>query len=194
MNVRKAVLLLLASAALCACGRRAPEYQALPDFTMTAVGPEKETPFTKADMLGRPWVVDFVFTRCSGPCPLLSKRMAELSDRLPPEVGLLTVTVDPDGDTPDRLRAYAKAYGARPGRWVFVRGGVKETYELMYAGFRLPISTDPGAQPGSRVVHSTRLVLVDGRGMIRGYYDGLGDSDAESLTRDARRLLEVVRS
>lgn len=180
---------------LSACGRgRAQEYAVLPDFAMSAVGPEKETPFTKADMLGRAWIVDFVFTRCSGPCPLLSKRMAELSEKLPPEVGLMTITVDPDGDTPERLRAYAKAYGARPGRWVFLRGGEKETYELMYAGFRLPISTDPKAPEGSRVIHSTRLVLVDGRGTIRGYYDGLGDSDAASLTRDARRLLEVGHS
>ena len=193
-TARLSLLACLSLTLLSACGRRAPEYAVLPDFALTAVGPEKETPFTKADMLGRPWVVDFVFTRCSGPCPLLSKRMAELAETLPPQVGLLTVTVDPDGDTPERLRAYAKAYGARPGRWVFVRGGVKETYELMYAGFRLPISTDPGAQPGRRVVHSTRFVLVDGSGTIRGYYDGLGDSDAESLTRDARRLLEVVRS
>lgn len=182
-----------AFAALAACGRgRAPEYAVLPDFSLTAVGPERETPFRKADMLGRVWVVDFIFTHCSGPCPLLTQRMASLQSALPESVGSLTVTVDPGADTPERLRAYAKAYGASSRRWLFLRGGVKDTYELMYAGFRLPISLDAKAEQGARVIHSTRLVLVDQRGAIRGYYDGLSDSDADSLTRDARGLLEVV--
>ncbi len=182
-----------AFAALAACARaRAPQYAVLPDFALTAVGPERETPFGKADMRGRVWVTDFIFTHCSGPCPLLSKRMADLAGTLPEAVGLLTVTVDPGADTPERLRAYAKAYGASDRRWRFLRGAVKDTYELMYAGFRLPISTDAKAEPGSRVIHSTRLVLVDQAGAIRGYYDGLSDSDADRLARDARRLLEVV--
>lgn len=180
-----------AAAALVACARgRLPTYAVLPDFTMTAVGPDADVPFGARDMRGRVWVADFIFTHCSGPCPLLSARMASLARTLPPSVGLLTVSVDPEGDTPARLRAYAKAYGA-DARWVFLRGDAKRTYELLYAGFRLPMSTDPKAEPGARVIHSTRLVLVDKDGAIRGYYDGLNDSDADALARDARRLLEV---
>ena len=158
---------------------------------MTAVGPAAETPFGRKDMLGKVWVVDFIYTHCAGPCPLLTERLSKLAESLPPEVGLLTVTVDPEGDTPERLRTYAKGYGADPRRWVFIRGTLLQTYDLLYAGFRLPMSSDPKAPPGARVTHSTRFVLVDKKAAIRGFYDGLGDLDNAALARDARRLLEV---
>jgi len=194
MTPRLAVVAVALAAALAACGkRRLPTYDALPDFAMTAVGPAKDAPFTLRDMRGRVWIADFVFTNCAGPCPLLSQRMAKLARVLPPSIGLLTVTVDPDGDTPERLRAYAKSYGADD-RWVFLRGGADQTYELLYAGFKLPMSLDAKAAVGARAIHSTRLVFVDKDGSILGYYDGLSDSDADALARDARRLLEVGSS
>lgn len=181
--------LVLASA--CARGGAPPVAATLPDFTMTAVGPSTEAPFGLRDMRGRVWIVDFIYTRCGGPCPLLSAQMAELAQSLPPEVGLLTVTVDPDGDTPERLRAYAKSYGADARRWVFLRGTITDTYQLLYAGFHLTMSSDPKADPQTRVLHSTRFVLVDRAGGIRGYYDGLSALDNAALARDARRLLEA---
>jgi protein SCO1/2 len=177
-----------------ACARNlgtARELSALPDFSMTAVEPDGEKPFGRKEMLGRAWLVDFIYTRCAGPCPLLTQRLSKLSGDLPPEIGFLSVSVDPDGDTPERLRAYARANSADPRRWVFVRGTLSQTYELLYAGFRLPMSLDPKAPPEGRVMHSTRFVLVDKTGAIRGYYDGLGDLDNAALARDARRLLEV---
>lgn len=190
----RAAAVALAAAALCACGRRGlPTVAVLPDFAMTAVGPTKDAPFTRRDLSGRVWIADFIYTSCAGPCPLLSQRMAKLAKILPPSVGLLSVTVDPAGDTPDRLRAYAKAYGA-DARWVFLRGSMKQTYELMYAGFRLPISVDPRAPGGTRAIHSARLVLIGPDAAIRGYYDGVSDSDADALARDARKLLEVGSS
>lgn len=177
-----------------ACGRKGPAtLSVLPDFTMTAVGPESESPFGLKDMKGRAWVADFIYTHCAGPCPLLSGQMAKLAGALPPEVGLLTVSVDPEGDTPARLRAYAKAYGADLRRWVFLRGTQKQTYHLLFAGFHLPMSSDPRAPEGTRVQHSTRFVLVDRAGAVRGEYDGLSDLDNAALARDARRILEEAR-
>ena len=158
---------------------------------MTAVGPSATAEFGRKDLLGKVWIVDFIFTRCSGPCPLLSSRLAEAGRALPPEVGLLTVAVDSEGDTPERLRAYAKRYGAEPGRWVFLRGTPEQTYHLLYAGFRLPLSVDPAAPAELRATHSARFVLLDKSGAIRGYYDGLSDLDNAAVARDARRLLEV---
>lgn len=181
----------LVLAAACARGGAPPVAANLHDFTMTAVGPASESPFGLRDMRGRVWIVDFIYTRCGGPCPLLTGQMAELAKTLPPEVGLLTVTVDPDGDTPERLRAYAKAYGADARRWVFLRGTISDTYQLLYAGFHLTMSSDPKADPQTRVLHSTRFVLVDRAGAIRGYYDGLSALDNAALARDARRLLEA---
>lgn len=175
-----------------ACGpARPPAPARLPDFKMTSVGGAGVEPFGRGDMLGRVWVVDFVYTRCGGPCPLLTQRLAALAETLPPEVGLLTITVDPEGDTPERLRAYARAHGADPRRWVFLRGSLTDTYQLLFAGFQLPMSADPKAAPEARVMHSTRFVLVDRDAAIRGYYDGLNDLDNDALARDARRLLEV---
>lgn len=183
---------LLAGAALlaCACGRPEP-LATLPEFTMTAVEAKATREFGRAELLGKVWVVDFIFTHCAGPCPILSSRMAALGRDLPAEVGLLTVAVDPEGDTPERLRAYAKRYGADLERWVFVRGTPSQTYHLLYAGFRLPLSINPSAPAEQRAAHSTRFALVDKSGAIRRFYDGLSETDNAALARDARRLLEV---
>lgn len=184
-------LLLVCAVLLAAsCGRREPA-AVLPEFSMTSVGPSGTAAFGRKDLLGRVWIVDFIFTHCAGPCPMLSTRMADLGSRLPLTVGLLTVAVDSEGDTPERLRAYAKRYGAEAGRWVFLRGTPKETYDLLYAGFRLPLSINPSAPEELRATHSARFVLLDKEGRIRGYYDGLSDSDNAAIARDARRLLEV---
>jgi cytochrome oxidase Cu insertion factor (SCO1/SenC/PrrC family) len=188
-------LLLAAALALAGCAPGEPARPeagtVLPDFAMTAVGESGERPFGRAEMLGRPWVVGFVFTRCAGPCPLVSERMRTLARSLPEGVGLLTVTVDPDGDDAERLRAYARRLGADERRWVFLRGDLPQTYRLLYEGFRLPLSIDPAAQPERRATHSTRLVLVGPRGEVRGSYDSLSDLDENALARDARRLLEA---
>jgi cytochrome oxidase Cu insertion factor (SCO1/SenC/PrrC family) len=184
---------LLACAALLACARPHPDapLATLPEFTMTAVGPGGTASFGRKDLLGKVWIADFIFTRCAGPCPLLSTRLSALGRELPESVGLLTVAVDSEGDTPERLRSYARRYEADPRRWVFLRGTPPETYHLLYAGFRLPLSVDPTAPEERRATHSARFVLVDKNGGIRGYYDGLSDVENAALARDARRLLEV---
>lgn len=174
-----------------ACGRSDEPLAVLPEFTMTSVGPRSTASFGRKDLLGKVWIADFVFTRCAGPCPILSTRLSKLGRELPPSVGLLTVAVDSEGDTPERLRGYAKRYDAEPERWVFLRGTPSETYHLLYAGFRLPLSVNPSAPAELRATHSSRFVLLDRNGAIRGYYDGLSDSDNAAIARDARRLLEV---
>lgn len=190
-------LLIAAALALAASGcarggtERTEAGSILPEFSMTAVGASSERPFGRKEMLGRPWVVGFIFTRCAGPCPLVSERMRALSRTLPEGVGLMTVTVDPDGDDAPRLRAYARRLGADDRRWVFLRGDLPQTYKLLYEGFRLPLSIDPAAMPEKRATHSTRLVLVGPRGEVRGSYDSLSDLDENALARDARRLLEA---
>jgi protein SCO1/2 len=184
---------LLAAAVLLAsaCGRSREPLAVMPEFRMTAVTPGGTAEFGRKDLLGKVWIADFIFTRCAGPCPILSTRLSKLGRELPPSVGLLTVAVDSEGDTPERLRGYAKRYEAEPGRWVFLRGTPEQTYHLVYAGFRLPLSVNPSNPEEQRATHSARFVLLDRDGAIRGYYDGLSDSDNAALARDARRLLEV---
>jgi len=173
-------------------GEGLQELWALPDFRMTAVTVERETPLGKDDLLGRPWVANFIYTRCAGPCPLLSAAMAELQETLPEQVRLVSFTLDPDHDGPEALRRYAGRFGARGDRWVFLRGDKGPLYRLMYEGFKLSMAEDPDAPEGFRVTHSTRFVLVDARGVVRGAYDRGEGLDA--LRRDARTLLKGASS
>lgn len=161
----------------------------LPEFSMSAVEGAGERPFGRDDLLGTVWLVDFVFTRCDGPCPLLSRRFQDLQPKLPRGARLLSVSVDPGYDTAPRLREYASLFGADPGRWLFLRGSTSETYQLLFAGFRVPFSTDPKAPAGSRVQHSTRLALVDKKAGVRRFYDGVGGTD-DPIVRDVLKLLE----
>lgn len=172
----------------CAPERPLPALGKLPEFKMTAVGPAAETIFTEKDMLGKVWAAEFVFTRCGGPCPLMTSRMSALAKRVP-GLRVLAVTVDPAWDTPAVLREYARRHRVDPDRWVFLRGSSKDTYRLLYEGFKLPMSTQPDSPPETRVIHSTKFVLVDAQGSIRGYYDALAQSGEAALEADARRLL-----
>lgn len=163
-------------------------FWAIPGFSMSSVSSNGTRPLKAAELSGRPWVASFIFTRCSGPCPLLSARMAELQRTLPREVRLVSFSVDPDGDTPEKLRSYAAAFDADPQRWLFVRGERAGLYKLLYEGFKLPIAGNPSGGEGFQVTHSTKLVLVDAHGMIRGFYDGLSSNVVQAVQADVRRL------
>jgi protein SCO1/2 len=160
-----------------------------PSFEITGVTVRDVKPFRSQDLAGHPWVASFIYTRCAGPCPLLTARMAELQKRLPAVVHLVSFSVDPDGDTPQKLQEYATQFKADPERWTFARSDVRTLYKLLYEGFRLPIAQDPSAGEGYRITHSTRLVLVDAQGMIRGYYDGASPETVRSLQRAVQSLL-----
>ena len=141
------------------------------------------------DLKGRPWIADFVFTRCPASCPMMTARMAKLNRELPDDldVRLVSVSVDPEHDTPEVLQRYAQSYQA-PDRWLFLTGGKDEIYRLSRQGFKLGIDIPPppapGAPPSEPILHSTRFVLVDGQGRIRGYYDGFDEESMKKLVRD----------
>ncbi len=140
---------------------------------------------TREDLRGRPWVADFFFCGCSGPCPLLSQRMAKLADELPQEVRLVSFTLDPEHDTPAALTAYAKLYGADPERWLFLTGDREAMRELVSKGFRQAVVDDPHEV----IIHSLRFVLVDGEGRIRTWanYDDVEGMGA--LLEEAKGLV-----
>jgi protein SCO1/2 len=145
-----------------------------------------------ADLTGKVWVADFVFTHCAGPCPLLSSKMARLQKALNGHDGvrLVTFSVDPERDTPDVLAEYARRYQAHSEQWLFLTGEKKEMYRLIGEGFRLAVD-DGGPQAGI-ITHSTRFVLVDQQGRIRGYYDGDEPGTVEALLPDIRSLLATA--
>src|SRR5437667_10232129 len=171
------VLGLSGGAAYIASVHRAPaeddDFGAVGDFALTE---RNGRIVTRADLDGKVWVASFVFTCCAGPCPQISGTMAELHRDVSgePDVRLVTFTVDPERDTPVVLKQYAERYGADPERWLFLTGEQKALYALIEKSFLLGVRQNEGKDrtPGNEVTHSTRLVLVDRRGHVRGFYDG----------------------
>ena len=165
--------------------RAIPNYGSVPAFQLTN---QNEQPFGTEQLNGKIWIVDFIFSTCPGPCPMISSRMSELQKPLEnTDVHLVSVTVDPEKDTPEVLRGYAEKLEAQPGRWEFLTGPKPAIYDLSRSGFKLPVSEDSD-QPGVPA-HSTRAVLVDRRGTIRGYYDVTAPDVLTKLLADTNHLL-----
>ncbi len=161
------------------------QYGTVPAFQLTN---QNGQPFGSTELNGKIWIVDFIFSTCPGPCPMISSRMSELQRPLEnSDVHLVSVTVDPEKDTPEVLRGYAEKLHARPGRWDFLTGPKATIYDLSRSGFKLPVSEDSD-QPGVPA-HSTRAVLVDRRGTIRGYYDVTAPDAVTKLLADTSQLL-----
>ena len=173
----------------------APDLPVLVELPRFSLVDEQGRAFGHDDMLGRVWIADFVFTSCADACPRLQSKMKKLQDRLiPPEQGgaisLLSISVDPERDTPEKLKEYAEIFGARRGLWRYLTGPQQEVERTVVKGFhtamaRLP---RPGSDPHMEafdIMHGERLVLVDRMGRIRGFYDA---DDQDRLIRDARSL------
>lgn len=165
--------------------RPLPVVGRVPDFRLTS---QTGRPVGLEDLAGEVWIADFVFTRCAGPCPKMTMGMKEIQDDLRGVSGLrfVTITVDPDHDTPEVLRSYAQSFGADTGTWIFLTGGGREIRDLARNGFHL--GSPPAQGLNGAIGHSVYFVLVDGRGRIRGYYEGTDGEARGRLARDARRL------
>jgi protein SCO1/2 len=166
------------AAALPALGR-------VPDFTLTN---RDGRAVRLADLAGAPWIADFVFTRCVSSCPLLSARLARLDRALPPTPGihLVSFSVDPAHDTPAVLERYARALSASR-RWLFLTGRQKAEEQIRRLSLGFKLALEPGAETEA-ILHSTRFVLVDAAGEIRGTYQALDPEALRRLEADARAL------
>jgi cytochrome oxidase Cu insertion factor (SCO1/SenC/PrrC family) len=126
---------------------RLPVYAVVPDFQLVN---RSDQPVQRADLWGKIWVADFIFTHCPDECPLMSAEMARLQVDM---AGIenfrsVSITVDPDRDTPTVLSHYAERLAADPERWLFLTGEKRAIHHLARDGFRLGI-VDPtaGIQP-----------------------------------------------
>ena len=165
--------------------RTIPTHGTVPIFQLTN---QDGKPFGSAQLRGKIWIADFIYTTCPGPCPMISGRMSELQQPLQnTDVHLVSFTVDPAKDTPEALRAYAQKFHAEPGRWDFLTGPQPIIYELSRDGFKLAVSD--GRDDAGVPVHSTRMILVDRRGDIRGYYDAAEPDAITKLVADTTHLL-----
>ena len=169
-----------------------PRLGAAPDFSLVS---EQGATVSKADWAGDVWIADFIFTRCGGSCPILSARMAALAGKTRdvPRLRFVSFGVDPEHDTPDVLAEYGRKLGADPARWSFLHGPRPVVRSLIKDGFKLAVEDGP-ADSVEPILHSTRFVLVDGEGTIRGYYDGMEQAPVDVLERDARALAAAAGS
>lgn len=163
-----------------------PRYGRVPAFSLVDQAGRAISPET---FNGRLWIADFIFTRCAGQCPMMTMEMARLGKAFQsePSVILVSFTVDPRYDTPEVLARYAATSGASSDRWVFLTGEDQAIQRLCQEGFHLAMGAE--GPPEELITHSRRMVLVDQRGVIRGYYDAAEAHDLMQLRRDVHRLL-----
>jgi cytochrome oxidase Cu insertion factor (SCO1/SenC/PrrC family) len=160
-------------------------YGTVPNFELTN---QNNQPFGSTQLAGKIWIADFIFTSCPGPCPMVSSRMSELQRPLEKtDVHLVSFSVDPEKDTPEVLRGYADKLKAQPARWDFLTGSKSTIYDLSKNGFKLAVSD--GSEEAGVPVHSTRMVLVDRHGGIRGYYEATAADAVTKVLADTSHLL-----
>lgn len=169
-------------------------YGTVPEFTLTE---RSGVPVSDRDLNQGIWIADFIFTRCGGTCPIMSKSMSTLQRSLSsipqiyPPVRLVSFTVDPEWDTQERLQDYARRFDADEGGWLFLRGEYERIQELARDGFMVGVQQGHD-DPLEPIIHSQSLILVDPSGQIRGYYDGTEPADIRLLIADVMKLNREV--
>ncbi|HKQ62208.1 MAG TPA: SCO family protein [Candidatus Polarisedimenticolaceae bacterium] len=168
-----------------------PVLWALPAYALTDA---QGRPFGSAELAGKVYVVDFFFTRCASICPRLTEAMARLQERYEREgvegVRLVSISVDPEGDTPERLADYARQHGVHPERWTLLTGAPDAVHALVAGGFKTALGDAAPLGDGLiDIAHSGKLFLVDGAGRVRGLYD----HDALGLDEVFHRSRHVLR-
>lgn len=151
-----------------------PIIQQLADFSMT--NQQGET-VCRADLLGQVWLADVIFTRCPGPCAMMTTRIADLQATIPEQwpVKFISLTADTKYDTPQVLRSYAEAYGAQPQRWSFLHSTKPAIVDLAVKNLKLIVLDKEQEQqsPNDLFIHSTTLALVDKHGRLRGSFESI---------------------
>lgn len=167
-----------------------PVLGSVADFSLTN---QFGNAFDSATLRGSIWVADVFFTRCPGPCVRLNTNLRRLQDALgdEDETRIVSLTADAAFDTPEVLRRYAERFSADSNRWSFLTGPQPAIYRAVTEQLGLAVAENPAperAAPQDLFVHSTRLVLVDAAGRIRGYFDGENPGVVKELQAAIRRL------
>lgn len=155
-----------------------PIYYQVPDFKLTN---EFNKPFGSADLKGRFYIANFMFTACPSSCPALMEKMDIIQKRIKgvgTKAAIVTFTVDPEGDTPEVLFKYARKRNTNPFIWSFLTGSKADLQKIVVDGFKVPMGNkesvtkklDQTSITLMDIAHTEKVVLVDDKGQIRGYY------------------------
>jgi protein SCO1/2 len=173
---------------------RLGDYGRAPEFDLIR---QDGTPFRHTDLRGKLWIGDFIFTSCASTCPIMTRQMQLLAEAVKSIDGIefVSFSVNPETDTPEVLTTYARDYGIDTTNWHFLTGDKQPLRDLVLHGFRLSVqeaSREDLLAGAEAVIHSTRFVLVDEAGVIRGYYDGTDEQAMQQLLADLVVLSETT--
>ena len=145
--------------------------------------------YSENELKGKITVLDFMFTTCAGPCPIMTNNMAHLYQDYTnvEEVQFVSITVDPTVDNEEILKQYANANGVDDDRWQFLTSDIDAIKDLKKNGFMLYADELPRG-------HAIKFVLIDPKGRIRKYYDGTDKASMAVLRNDLNYLLKEIRS
>jgi protein SCO1/2 len=143
------------------------------------------------------WVADIIFTRCAGPCPRMTAQMRSLQGLLPPDSAakLVTLTTDPDFDSPAVLKKYGERFGADFSRWTFLTGSKAEIAGLASDSLKLsavPVKPEDRLNDADLFIHTTIFVAVDKHAQLRGIFE-TGGEGVDWTNTVQPKLLQTVR-
>lgn len=170
-----------------------PVYGQIADFSLTN---QNDAPVSLADLRGRVWIADIIFTRCPGPCLRMTQQMKELQDALPQnsQTRLVSLTTDPEYDTPAILKIYGERHGEDANRWTFLTGTKKEIANLAVDSLKLSAvekKPEERASADDLWVHSTIFVIIDKHAQLRGVYQTGGEDI--SWPEEKQKLLAAAK-
>jgi protein SCO1/2 len=173
------------------CGRGTKE--ALPQLfpvPSAALVDERGQQVSLDSLKGSIVVYDFVYTRCSTTCPMMTANMRRLTQKVPKDapVRFVSISVDPEYDRPAVLAEYAKRF-RNDDRWIFLTGDRDAILKLSSEGFKLAATgpPEPGAEP---LLHSSKFAVADRAGIVRDYYGGTDGDLSDHVAATIRTLLE----
>ena len=148
------------------------EKRKVPDFSFTNQMGET---ISNKDYLGKVYVLEFFFSTCPSICPIMNRNLVTIQNQFPErqDFGIASITINPEFDTPEVLRAYAENYGVTNSNWHFLTGDKAAIYELANVGFNLFVAEDVEVAGGFE--HSGNFVLIDKEGYIRSRLDDFGN-------------------
>ena len=161
-----------------------PVLGTIPEFYFTD---SRDKKISRADLNGKVWVADFIFTTCTMACPVLTGNMnlVHKEFRNNDNVRIVSISVYPEYDTPEVLKEYASQYDANTNRWHFLTGPEENVQNVIKNGFKMGDYEDI-------IFHSEKFALVDQKGRLRGYYSGMETEDVTRLKKDINKLLNEI--